>query len=69
VVRHGKTGLTIYPNDAQSLAWGVLHTLRDPAMAAARAEEARQVVSHEFSWDTVAARTIAIYQRVLDERQ
>lgn len=69
VVRHGKTGLTIYPDDVQSLAWGVLHTLRNPAMAAARAGEARQVVSREFSWDTIAARTIAVYQRVLDGRQ
>ena len=69
VVRHDKTGVTVYPDDASSLAWGVLHTLRNPALAAARAEEARQVVRREFNWDTIASRTIAVYRRVLDERQ
>jgi glycogen(starch) synthase len=69
VVRHGKTGVTIYPDDVQSVAWGVLHTLRNPALAAARAEAAQEVVRLEFNWDTIAARTIDVYQRVLDERR
>jgi glycogen(starch) synthase len=69
VVRHSKTGVTVYPDDAGSLAWGMLHTLRNPALAAARAEEAQRVVRHEFNWDTIAARTVAVYQRVLDDRQ
>lgn len=69
VVHHGKTGVTVYPDDVQSIAWGLLHTLRNPAMAVARAERARQVARREFSWDAVAARTIAVYQRVIDERR
>lgn len=69
VVRHGKTGVTTYPDDVHSLAWGILHTLRNPEMATARATEARQVVRREFNWDTVAAKTIALYQRVLEERR
>jgi glycosyltransferase involved in cell wall biosynthesis len=67
VVRHDKTGVTVYPNDAYSLGWGVLHTLRDPAFAAARAEEARQAVCCEFNWEAIASRTKAVYQKVLDE--
>jgi len=69
VVHHGKTGVTIYPDDAQSVAWGVAHVLRNPELAAARAEEARRMACHHFSWDAVASRTMAIYRRVLDERQ
>ncbi len=69
VVRHDKTGVTVYPNDAYSLAWGVLHTLRDPELAAARAEEARQAICREFNWDTIAERTKAVYQKILDEAQ
>jgi len=69
VVRHDKTGVTVYPNDAYSLAWGVLHTLRDPALAAARAEAARQAVCCDFNWDIVAERTKAAYQKVLDKDQ
>ncbi len=67
VVQHDKTGVTVYPNDAYSLAWGVLHTLRDPKLAAARAEEARQTVCCEFNWDTIAEQTKAVYQKVLDK--
>jgi glycogen(starch) synthase len=69
VVRHGKTGVTIYPDDVQSVAWGVLHTLRNPALAAARAEAAQEVVHLDYNWDTIAAQTIAVYQRVVDERK
>ncbi len=69
VVRHGKTGVTVYPDDAHSVAWGVLSTLRDPARATARAREAQRVARCEFNWDTIAARTIAVYQRVCDERK
>jgi glycosyltransferase involved in cell wall biosynthesis len=67
MVRHDKTGITVYPNDAYSLAWGVLHTLREPELAAARAEEARQAVCCEFNWEAIAERTKAVYQKVLDE--
>lgn len=63
------SGVTVYPDDAQSVAWGVLSILRDPARAVARAKEAQQVARCEFNWDTIAARTIADYQRVLDERK
>ncbi|GAB4533239.1 MAG: glycosyltransferase family 4 protein [Anaerolineae bacterium] len=69
VVRHGRTGITVYPDDAQSVAWGVINTLRNPALAASRALEAQRVVRREFSWDAIAARTIAVYQRVHDERK
>jgi glycosyltransferase involved in cell wall biosynthesis len=69
VVCHDRTGVTVYPDDAQSLAWGVLSTMRDPKRAAARAREAQQVARCEFNWDTIAARTIAVYQRVLNERR
>jgi 1,4-alpha-glucan branching enzyme len=69
VVHHDRTGVTVYPNDTYSLAWGVLHTLRNPALAAARAEEARQMICREYNWDAIAARTVAVYQRILDERR
>jgi glycosyltransferase involved in cell wall biosynthesis len=69
VVRHGRTGLTVFSDDADSVAWGVLQTLRNPCRAAARAAEAQRTVRSEFGWDAIALRTKSIYQRVLDERQ
>jgi glycosyltransferase involved in cell wall biosynthesis len=68
VVSHGQTGVTVYPNDPQSVAWGILDILRNPELATTRATEAQQLVERQFNWDSVAARTIAIYQRVLEER-
>jgi glycosyltransferase involved in cell wall biosynthesis len=68
VVCHGKTGVTVYPNDAQSVAWGILNTLRNPELATARAREAQQIVERQYNWDSVAVRTITIYQRILEER-
>lgn len=68
VVRHGKTGINVYPGDVRSVAWGLLSILRDPALAAARAQEAQSMVRREFNWDTIASRTLAVYQQVLDER-
>jgi glycosyltransferase involved in cell wall biosynthesis len=69
VVRHGKSGITVYPDDARSVAWGVLSILRDPARAAVLAKEAQQVARCEFNWDSIAARTIAVYQQVINERK
>ena len=66
MVRHDKTGVTVYPNDAYSLAWGVLHTLRDPELAAARAKEAYDAICCEFNWEAIAGQTKAVYQKVLD---
>jgi glycosyltransferase involved in cell wall biosynthesis len=69
VVRHGKTGLIVHRDDAHSLALGVMSVLRDPERAALRAAEAEEVVQREYNWDTIAAHTIDIYRRVIEERQ
>jgi glycogen(starch) synthase len=69
VVHHGKTGITVYPDDVRSIAWGVLRVLRHPMLSEARAREARQMVRLAFNWDRIATQTIPIYQRILDERQ
>jgi glycosyltransferase involved in cell wall biosynthesis len=46
-----------------------MSVLRDPARAALRAAEAQEVVRLEFNWDTIAAQTIDIYRRVIEERK
>jgi len=68
VVTHDVTGVTVYPDNVESLAWGILHTLRDPAAAKARAERAYRMAKEEFSWGRIAERTIEVYQRIVRER-
>lgn len=68
VVKHGETGITVYPNNPDSLAWGILHTLEHPEWAEMRVENAYRMVKEEYGWDQIARRTIEIYQRVVEER-
>ena len=48
VVKHDVTGVTIYPDDVDSTAWGILHTLQDAAAAKARAAKAYRIVKEEY---------------------
>ncbi len=68
VVRHDETGITVYPNNVESLAWGIAYTLKRPELAQIRTERAYRMVKTEYSWDRIAARTIQVYERVIRER-
>ncbi len=68
VVRHAETGITIYPDDPSSCAWGILHTLQHPEWAAMRVENAYRSLLERFNWDTIAGQTIEVYDRVIAER-
>jgi len=68
VVSHAKTGITVHPDSAESLAWGINHTLARPDWAAQRARNAHEVVEREYNWQRIAQRTIEVYERVVDER-
>lgn len=69
VVQHAETGITIYPGDPASCAWGILHTLQHPHWASRRVENARRIVRSVYSWETIAAQTEAVYHRVVEERR
>jgi glycosyltransferase involved in cell wall biosynthesis len=68
VVKHAETGITVYPDNAESLAWGINHTLARPDWAAQRAQNAYRVVLDEHNWNRIAGQTMDVYQRVIDER-
>lgn len=68
VVKHDVTGVTIYPDNVESAAWGILHTLGNPKAAKARAAKAYRIVKREYNWDRIAERTIAIYERIVRAR-
>lgn len=68
VVKHGKTGITVHPGSARSLAWGINHTLIRPDWAEQRAQDAYQVARREYNWESVARRTVQVYERVIAER-
>lgn len=65
IVEPHETGIVIEPNNPDSLAWGVVHTLEHPAWASARAANALRTLETNFSWQRIAAQTIATYRQVL----
>ena len=68
VVTHAKTGITVYPDNAESLAWGISHTLSRPDWAAQRAEAAYRLVQQEYNWTRIAQLTADVYRRIIAER-
>ncbi|MGD9618595.1 MAG: glycosyltransferase family 4 protein [Mycolicibacterium sp.] len=57
----GVTGLSYPPKDVAALAKAVRAALDFPAAAARRAEAARERLTSEFAWQTVAAETAQVY--------
>jgi glycogen synthase len=68
VVEHGITGVTVYPSNADSLAWGILHTLQYPDWAKARVTNAYDLVRREYNWAHIAEQTVGVYQEVAAAR-
>jgi len=67
VVRSHETGLAVQPNSPDSLAWGVLHALQYPAWSRERAASALREVATHYNWASVAAQTLAVYERAYAE--
>jgi glycosyltransferase involved in cell wall biosynthesis len=61
VVTHNETGITVFPDDVDSLAWGILRTLEEPEAARLRAAQACQAVRELFSWSHIAQLTLVTY--------
>jgi glycosyltransferase involved in cell wall biosynthesis len=68
VVQHGETGITVYPDDPGSLAWGILHSLQHPTWSAARVENAYRMVRQDFDWGRIARLTREVYRQAIAER-
>jgi glycosyltransferase involved in cell wall biosynthesis len=67
VVLHGETGTSSFAGDSGSLAWAVLHVLRNPEEAAKMKENARKRLDTDFNWTGIARQTAAVYERVWRE--
>ena len=65
VVDGGVTGLLVPPGDPASLADALNLLLRDPGRAEAMGLAGRERAVTEFSWETVAAQTAALYAELI----
>lgn len=68
VVRHTKTGIVTWVNNADSLAWGILEVLKNPGYAQWLTDNAYADLERRFSWAKIAQQTELVYKRVVQER-
>jgi starch synthase len=61
VVADGSTGLLVPPDDEVALADAINALMADPALAAELGARGRARAVAEFSWDSIAAQTAALY--------
>ncbi|HWD39978.1 MAG TPA: glycosyltransferase family 4 protein [Fimbriimonas sp.] len=67
VVLHDQTGTLSYSGNAESLAWAILHVLRNPEKAHKLSENAKKRLHTDFDWSGLADKTIGVYDRVWSE--
>ncbi|MGH3329035.1 MAG: glycosyltransferase family 4 protein [Streptomycetales bacterium] len=68
-VAHGVTGLLVPPGDVARLAGAVTSVLRDEILARRLVREARTVLARDYTWASVARRTLACYERAIREER
>lgn len=66
IVASGAEGLLVEPDDASSLATGILALLRDGEAAAAMGKQARRKVEHAFTWEQATSRYLRAYAYAAD---
>jgi len=69
VVTHEKTGTTVYPDNPDSIAWGVVRVLTHPEQTHQQVDNAQQWVDENFTWNRIAALTQAVYRQVCPRHQ
>ncbi|XES77000.1 MAG: glycosyltransferase family 4 protein [Candidatus Bathyarchaeia archaeon] len=67
IVQHETTGIKVYPNNTDSLAWGITKILTDDAFANAIRINAYRKILEKYDWDKIAQQTLGMYQAVLGE--
>ena len=67
IVQHEVTGVKVYPNNTDSLAWGITKVLTDDNFAKITRQNAYNVILEKYDWDKIAQRTRGVYESVLGE--
>jgi len=67
IVEHEVTGIKVYPNNPDSLAWGITRVLLDESLANKLRENAYRKVVEMFNWEKISQQTKTVYESVLSE--
>jgi glycosyltransferase involved in cell wall biosynthesis len=66
IVEHD-TGVKVYPNNPDSLAWGITRVLLDEKYANWLRENAYKKVREKYSWEKISQQTKKVYLEVLNQ--
>lgn len=67
VVEDGKTGYAVPPADSPALAEALTKILLDGDQSRKMGLEAKRLAETKYSWDTIASRTIQLYEQMLSK--
>jgi glycosyltransferase involved in cell wall biosynthesis len=67
IVEHDMTGVKVYPNNTESLAWGITKVLLDDTYRKRLQANAYKTILEKYDWDKIAEQTRLLYESVLDE--
>ena len=67
IIEHDVTGVKVYPNNPDSLAWGIAKVLLDENYAKNLRDNAYKRVQEKYDWEKIAQQTKRIYEGVLGE--
>ncbi len=67
IVEHDVTGVKVYPDNPDSLAWGINRILLDDEYQRRIKENAYRVVQDKYGWSKIAKQTADTYERILSE--
>jgi glycosyltransferase involved in cell wall biosynthesis len=68
-VKPGETGWLVPPGDANALATALGEALDNRVWLPGMGEKGRALAEAEFSWPSVASRTISLYEELIEERR
>ncbi|MBI4729783.1 MAG: glycosyltransferase family 4 protein [Acidobacteria bacterium] len=69
LVVHDATGLRFIPGDPRSLAGMISRLLTDSRLDRRLTIDARRMLDEQFSWRSIAARTVGVYARAMAEER
>ncbi len=67
IVEHDVTGVKVYPENPDSLAWGITKVLLDESYANWIRSNAYQKIQEKYNWGKIAQQTQNVYEAILKE--
>ena len=65
IIEHDKTGVKVYPDNSDSLAWGIIKVLTDEAYANRLKRNAHRKIVDDYNWEKICNETMEAYHQVM----